>query len=127
MAYIFLTILFFILLRKSLKNRPAEETGKTTRVNNQNVVYATVFVYNGDFSTPTYKFREQEQYEESEIVLVDRLGKIYAGRIIEVYDERPEEIPQSVQIKYILGRFHKGDERKVAYWNSDIEKAIYEK
>lgn len=120
---IILLIVFLFLLRKP--SRVKTEPGTGTWLDDPLTVYATVYIYNGDYSTACYKAKKWEKYEEKEIVLVDRMGKLYAGRILELGYGRPEDLPRNNRVKDILGHFHPGDEKKVAYWNEEIERAVY--
>ena len=88
-------------------------------------VYALVFVYDSKFGNCTYICREGD-YFNKQIVVVDKLGKLYAGRILGMSEDRPEGIPRNVQFKRIIKPFSMKDVPSLDYWNEDIEKVVKE-
>ena len=106
-------LVFIFIAIRSRSNGKAAPKGKC---------YADVFIYNGDFRKSTYLC--DYSYHEKQIVVVNFMGEEYAGRILSIHYERPEDIPKNVVFKEILRPFTEADKRKVAYWHDGIEKAI---
>lgn len=124
-VYIAIFLIVFLFLFRKPSGAGNQKPGALSWKNDPLTVYATVYIYNGDYSTACYKVKKWEKYEEKEIVLVDRMGELYAGRILDLCYGRPEDLPKDVRVKDILGHFRPGDEKKVAFWNEEIQKTVY--
>lgn len=108
-------LVFAIIFIKSLSDKGKAPKGKC---------YAEVFIYDGNFRKATYLC--DYSYHDKQIVVVNYKGEEYAGRILQIHYQRPEDIPRDVVFKEILRPFKDSDKTKVAYWHDGIERAIKE-
>ena len=114
----FIIVLVIILIIRGRKRKKAVRyTGRSS-----STIYATVFVYNGNFASATYVC--DSSYYEKQIVIVDYTGKHYAGRILELDDERPEDIPKNVRFKPIIKPFTWKDKKAMDFWNDRVQEVI---
>lgn len=114
---LFFVVLAIILIFRSRKKRKARR-----KVSRSAVMYALVFIYNGDYSKATYIC--DPDYRDGQIVIVDYKGSRYAGRILDLDDERPDDIPKNVKFKPILKRFRWSDKKSLAYWSERVQEVI---
>lgn len=114
---VFFVVLAIILIFRSRKKRKARR-----KVSRSAVMYALVFIYNGDYSKATYIC--DPDYQDGQIVIVDYKGDKYAGRILDLDDERPDDIPKNVKFKPILKRFRWSDKNSLAYWSERVQEVI---
>lgn len=114
---VFFVVLAIILICRSRKKRKARK-----KVSRSAVMYALVFIYNGDYSKATYIC--DPDYQDGQIVIVDYKGSRYAGRILDLDDEMPDDIPKNVKFKPILKRFRWSDKNSLAYWSERVQEVI---
>lgn len=114
---VFFVVLAIILICKSRKKRKARRKASRSAV-----MYALVFIYNGDYSKATYIC--DPNYKDGQIVIVNYKGSRYAGRILDLDDERPDDIPKNVKFKPILKRFRWSDKNSLAYWSERVQEVI---
>lgn len=114
---VFFVVLAIILICRSRKKRKARK-----KVSRSAVMYALVFIYNGDYSKATYIC--DPDYQDGQIVIVDYKGSRYAGRILDLDDEWPVDIPKNVKFKPILKRFRWSDKNSLAYWSERVQEVI---
>lgn len=114
---VFIIVLIILLVFRSHRKRKARR-----KVSRSAVMYALVFIYNGDYSKATYIC--DPDYQDGQIVIVDYKGSRYAGRILDLDDERPDNIPKNVKFKPILKRFRWSDKKSLAYWSERVQEVI---
>ena len=112
---VWIIIIFVVVFVVVLAKNRGKSRGGSTRF------YANVFIYNGEFRSSVYLCKPS--YYVSQIVVVNYKGQEYAGRIVDIFYERPRDIPKDVVFKEIIKPFEKSDMNKVAYWNDSIENA----
>jgi hypothetical protein len=114
---VFIIVLIILLVFRSHRKRKARR-----KASRSSVMYALVFIYNGDYSKATYIC--DPDYRDGQIVIVDYKGSKYAGRILDLDDERPDDIPKNVKFKPILKRFRWSDKKSLAYWSERVQEVI---
>lgn len=113
----FIIVLVIILIIRGRKKKKARRTEPRVAQ-----LYALVYVYSGNYNKATYICGPE--YHEKQIVIVDLKGKHYAGRILELDYERPEDIPANVVFKPIIKPFTWKDKKAMDFWNNRVQEVI---
>ena len=110
---IVLVVILIAVIAAFSRNAPRDSSSRSG-----GTTFARVYPY-GFWSVCTYTC--DASYEDGELVVVDIKGQLYPGRIVELTNRWPEDIPRNIQLKPIIRRLKASDKGKLAYWSEQLD------